>query len=133
MSDRIGVLGSAATAALGATTVYQAPVGKAAKVKFFFLMQAGAGGTTTLQVLVNGLSVMQSAALAASNYIFSARSGGLTVAPQAALPTGLTNVATPAPADQVYFLSPGQSLSYVIGGAAAISMNAQVVGTEIDV
>lgn len=133
MSDKIGVLGSASTTALGATTVYQVPVGKAAKVKIMFLAQAGAGGTSTLQMLSKGLSIMQSAALAASNFIFSARTGGLTVAAQAALPTGLTNVTSVAPADQVYFLSAGDSISYVIGGSAFISMNFQVVGTEIDV
>lgn len=133
MSDKIGVLGAASAVALGATTAYQVPVGKAAKVKIFFLGQAGAGGTSTLQILVNGISVLQSAAYTASHFMFSARSGGISVASQAALPTGLTNVVSPAPADQVYYLSAGQSISYVIGGGAFISMNMQIVGTEIDV
>jgi len=133
MSDKIGVLGSNTATVLGAATAYLCPVGKAAKFKIFFLAQAGAGGTTTLQVLVNNITVLQSAAMAASNFVFSVRGAGLIVAPQAALPTGLTVATTPAPADQVYEVSAGQSVTYVVGGAAFISMNMQIIGTEIDV
>jgi len=133
MSDKIGVLGSNTATALGTATGYLVPTSKAAKVKIFYVAQANAAGTSTLTVLVNNIPVFTTAALTASNFIFSVRGAGLTVAPQAALPTGQTVATTIAPADQTFQLSAGQSVSYTVGGSALISMNFQVIGTEIDV
>lgn len=133
MSDKIGVLGSSSAVVVGTATAYTCPAGKAAKVKIFFIMQGNAGGATTLATLVNGLTVGTVAAMTASFYVFSVKGAGLRAAEQAALPTGIGVALTVAPADPVYELSAGQTLQFTIGGAAAIAMNFQVIGTEIDV
>lgn len=133
MSDRIGVLGESAIATVGTTTAYTCPTGKAAKVRLMFQLQGNAGGGTTLAIIVNGLTVATVAAMTASYYTFSIKGAGVRVAEQAALPTGIGAGLAIAPADQIYYLSQGDTIQYTIGGAAGISMNFQVVGTEIDV
>lgn len=133
MTNKIGVLGSSTATVLGTATAYTCPAGKAAKVKIMFRMQGNAAGGTTLDMLVNNLVAASIAAMTANFYVFSTRGAGLRVAEQAAQPLGTTAALSVAPADQVYYLSAGQTIQYTIGGAAAIAMSFQVVGTEIDI
>lgn len=133
MSDRIGVLGEAATATVGTTTVYTCPTGKAAKGKWMFNLQGNAGGGSIVEFFVNGMSVGRIAAMTASFFAFSIKGAGLRVAEQAAQPTGIGSGLTVAPADPIYYLNAGDTVQYVTSGAALIAMNAQFVGTEIDV
>lgn len=133
MSDKIGVLGSSTSVVVATATAYTCPAGKAAKFKIMFRMQGNAGAGTTLAVLVNGMTVAAVAAMTASYYVFSVKGAGLRCAEQAAAPTGIAAAATVAPADPVYEVSAGQTVQFTIGGAAAIAMDFQVVGTEIDV
>lgn len=133
MSDKIGVLGSSTAAVSGTATAYTCPAGKAAKFKLMFRMQGNAGGGTTLSVLINGMTIATVAAMTASYYVFTVKGAGLRAAEQSAAPTGIAAAATVAPADPVYELSVGQTVQYIIGGADAIAMNFQVIGTEIDV
>jgi hypothetical protein len=132
MGDTIGVLGEATATTVATTTVYTCPAGKKAKVRLFFRMQGNAGGGTTLDVLVNGMSVGTVAAMTASFYVFSIKGAGLRVAEQAAAPTGIGSGLTVSPGDQIYYLNAGDTIQYTIGAAAAIAMNFQVVGAEID-
>lgn len=133
MTDKIGVLGEAATATSGTTTAYTCPTGKAAKVRLMFRAQGNAGGGTVIAILVNGLKVATVAAMTASYYVFSIKGAGLRAAEQAAEPIGTTAALTVSPADPIYFLSQGDTVQYQISGADAIAMNFQVVGIEVDV
>ena len=133
MSDKIGVLGEATSNVVATTTVYTCPAGKAAKVKLMFIAQGSGAGGTVISILVNGMTVATVAAMTASYYVFSIKGAGLRAAEQAALPIGTTTALTVAPADPIYYLNTGDTIQYTISGAAAISMNFQVVGTEIDV
>ena len=133
MSDKIGVLGEATGNTVSTTTVYTCPAGKAAKVKLMFVAQGSGAGGTIIDFLVNGMNVARVAAMTASYYVFSIKSAGLRAAEQAALPTGIGAALTVAPADPIYYLNAGDTIQYTISGAVAISMNCQVVGTEIDV
>lgn len=133
MADRIGVLGESTATAAATTTVYTCPAGKAAKVRLQFVIQGGGAGGTTLAVLVNGMTIATVAAMTASFYICSIKGAGLRIAEQAALPTGIGSGLTVAPADQIYYLSAGDTIQYTIGAVAATAMNFQVVGVEIDV
>jgi hypothetical protein len=132
MSDDIGVLGEATATTVATTTVYTCPANMAAKVRLMFVMQGNAGGGTTLAILVNGLTIGAVAAMTASFYTFSIKGAGVRVAEQAAAPTGIGSGLTVAPADQIYYLNAGDTIQYTIGAAAAIAMNFQVVGVEID-
>ncbi len=133
MGDKIGVLGSSSAVVVATATAYTCPAGKAAKLKLFFRMQGSGASGTTLDILVNGLVIASVAGMTASYYVFSTKGGGIRVVEQAAAPLGTTAALTVAPADQVYELSAGQTVQFTIGGAAAIAMNFQVIGTEIDV
>lgn len=133
MSDKIGVLGSAATSVSGTTTVYTCPTNKAAKGKLMFKLQGNAGGGSIVEFFVNGLSIGKIAAMTASYFVFSIAGAGLRVAEQAAAPTGIGSGLTVAPADQIYYLSQGQTVQYTVSGADLIAMNCQFVGAEIDV
>lgn len=133
MSDKIGVLGSGTTAAIGTTTVYTCPTAKAAKMKMQFSLQGNAAGASVVEFFVNGMSIGKIAAMTASFFCFSIAGAGLRVAEQAAQPTGIGSGLTVAPAEAIYFLSAGQTVTYIVSGAALIAMNCQVVGTEIDV
>lgn len=133
MSDKIGVLGEASGTTVGTTTVYTCPTAKAAKGKLMFNLQGNAGGGSIIEWFVNGCSIGKIAAMTASYYVFSIKGAGLRVAEQAAQPTGIGAGLTVAPADQIYFLNAGDTVQYAVSGAALISMNAQFVGTEIDV
>lgn len=133
MGDKIGVLGSATATAVATTTVYTCPASKAAKVKLMMRVQ---GDTNTqVAILVNGLEVARNAAMTANHYNYSIAGGGIYAyaAGNAAAPSGLANALTVAPADPVFFLSAGQTIQYTVVTQAALAMNFQVVGTEIDV
>jgi len=132
MSNKIGVLGEATTATVATTTVYTCPTAKAAKVSIMYIFQADAGGTTTFAIAVNGITVASKGATTASHYMWSSTAALLPTS-TAALPTGLAAATTVAPAPGVYYLSAGDIISYTIGTATALTMNMQVVGTEIDV
>jgi len=133
MSDKIGVLGESSIATVGTTTVYTCPTSKAAKCKLMGKFKANAAGGTVIDVFVNGLKVAHVAAMTADFYTFTVSGAGLRVAEQAAEPLGTTAALTVAPADQIYYLSAGDTVQYAISGAAAAEANMQVVGVEIDV
>lgn len=133
MSDKIGVLGEATVTTVGTTTVYTCPTAKAAKGKIMFNLQGNAAGGSIVEFFVNGCSIGRIAAMTASFYCFSVRGAGLRIAEQAAQPTGIAAALTVAPADPIYYLNAGDTIQYVTSGAALITMNCQVVGTEIDV
>lgn len=131
MADKIGVLGENDAIAVGTQTVYTVPAQKAARVKIMFRGQAGGAGTTTLQVLVNGMVIFATGAIAASNYIHS--SSEQMYAANAAAPAGATLAGTVGPAPQEYYLSENDTVQYIIGGADMTAFEMFVVGAEIDV
>lgn len=133
MSDRVGVLGESTIATVGTTTVYTCPASKAAKGRFMFSAQCNAAGGTVIAFYVNGMTIATVAAMTASYYVFSVKGTGLRAAEQAALPIGTTTLLTVTPADPIYYLNAGDTIQYAISGAAAISMNIQFVGVEVDV
>lgn len=132
MGDRIGVLGEASGTTVGTATVYTCPTGKMARGRVMFGLQGNAGGASTIEWFINGLSIGKVAAMTASYYVFSIKGAGLRVAEQAAQPTGIAAALTVAPADPIYYLNEGDTVQYAVGGAALISMNAQFVGFEGD-
>ena len=131
MADKIGVLGEQTATAVATATVYICPANKAAKVRIMARWQ----GDTNSQVamLVNGVEVARCAAMTASNYNHTVRGGGLLGGNVAAAPDGTTAAKTVAPADMIYYLSPGDTIQYTVITAALLAMNCQVVGVEIDV
>lgn len=133
MSDKIGVLGESTTASLGTATPYTVPAGKGAKFRIMFVAQGNAAGGTVIAIAVNGMTIATIAAMTANFYVFSIKGAGLRAAEQAALPIGTTAALTVAPADPIYYANVGDTVTYTISGAAAISMNFQVVGVEVDV
>ena len=133
MTDKIGVLGEATTATAATTTVYTVPAGKAAKCQ---IMWDGAshGSTATgdLTITVNGIDVAVVLNMTAARFLHS--NSTLLVNPEtAAAPTGATELLTVAPAPFIYYLSAGDTVTYTIGTLTMVSMNMQVIGTEIDV
>lgn len=132
MADKLGVLGSSTTASLGTVTAYTVPTAKAARCKLFFKAKGAAAGGTIIDIFVNGLKIGRVGAMTADYYVFSIKGAGLRVAEQAAEPTGIAAGLTVAPADQVYYLSAGDTVQYTISGVAAAAMDFQVVGFELD-
>lgn len=133
MSDKIGVLGEITTATLGTATAYTCPAAKAAKVRLMFIGQGNGGGGTTIDILVNGMTVAKVAAMTASYYVFTVKGAGIRAAEQAAYPTGIGTTVSVCPSDPIFYLNAGDTVQYTVGGAAMISMNFQVVGVEVDV
>lgn len=131
MSDTMGVLGSASTLTVGTTTVYTCPVGKAAKVKIFALLQSGVN--TDVGILVNGIEVARSGAMTNLHYWFSNGGAGLMRAAATTKPTGASAAETVQPAAPIFFLSVGQTIQYTVTTAALLAASFQVVGVEIDV
>lgn len=133
MSDKIGVLGEATATAVATATVYTCPANKAAKVRIMSRFQ----GDTNSQVafLVNGMEVARNTAMTANHYNYTIQGGGFFAyaAGNAAAPTGLANALTVAPADPIYYLSPGDTIQYTVVTAALLAMNCQVVGIEVDI
>ena len=137
MTDKIGVLGEVADATASRTVathvVYTVPSGKAAKCQIMWSGQSnGSGGTGDLTINVNGIDVAVVLNITAARYIHS--NSTLMVNPEtAAAPTGATALLTVAPAPFVYYLSAADTISYTVGDLVMVSMDMQVVGTEIDV
>ncbi len=131
MADIMGVLGEASTLTVGTTTVYTCPVGKAAKVRLMALFQAGVN--TDVGILINGIEVARSGAMTNLHYWFTNGGAGLMRAAATTKPTGASAAETIQPAAPIYYLSVGDTIQYTIATAAALAVNAQVVGIEIDV
>ncbi len=131
MSDSIGVLGSAAVLTAATTTIYTVGSGKAAKGRIFYKMQGAADGTTDLTITVNGLAVMVTANITASNFAFSSPNAMLEIL--ATEPTGVDGDTTAAPAPIEFWLSAGDTVTYTLAGSDALAASFQFVGTEIDV
>lgn len=132
MADKIGVLGELTNAAVGTFVAYTVPTGKAARVKLSYFGQAGAGGTSTLSITVNGIVIFLTGAIGASTYIGSVRTQTYAILAGASW-TGLTDITTQAPAVQEFYLSAADTVEYIIGTAAFQSMKFEVVGIEVDV
>lgn len=132
MSDNVGVLGSAVATAVATATVYTCPAGKAARVRLMARFQ----GDTNSQVaiLVNGIEVARNTVMTTAHYNYTIKGGGIYAyaGGAAAAPTGLANALAVAPADPIYYLSEGDTIQYTVITTALLSMNFQVVGTEID-
>lgn len=130
MSDNIGVLGSSSAIVTGTATAYTCPTNKGAKVKIMYAAQADTN--STLAILVNGCVVATVGAMTANHYTWSAAGAGVAGADSATAPTGASAAQTVAPADQIYYLSAGDTIQYTVGTLALKAMNFQVVGVEID-
>lgn len=131
MSDLIGVLGQSTNGVVGTTTPYTCPSGKAAKVKLMY--RAVAGANSTLAVAVNGMTIFQSAALTVSHVVYTTSLLMFNDAATAATITGASDALTVSPGPKEYYLSEGDTVTYVVGTTDFSSMNFQVVGTEVDV
>jgi hypothetical protein len=133
MADKIGVLGSSTTASVATTTAYTVPAAKAARVKIQWTAAShGSNSTGDLTITVNGAAVATRLNLTAARYYHS-NSTLMVSAVETAAPTGDSAILTVAPAPFEYYLSAGDTVTYTVGTDALVSMNFQVVGTEIDV
>lgn len=95
------------------------------------LMQFGVN--SDVGILVNGVEVARTGAMATGNYMWTAKGVGMWgAAAGATKPTGLTGLQTVAPCDPIYYLSAGQTIQIVIATANLLANSLQVVGTEID-
>lgn len=132
MADVIGVLGAASATTVATTTVYTCPAGKAAKVRLMCVFQGSAN--TQVAILVNGMEVARNGAMTVNQYNHTIKGGGIYAyaTSAAALPNGVANALTVAPADPIFYLSEGDTIQYTIITAVALAMNFQVVGIEID-
>jgi hypothetical protein len=132
MADNGGVLSSASALTVGTTTVYTCPAGHFAKVKIMGRWQGGVN--TTLDILVNGMTVASIAAMTTSHYTFTNGGAGLLRASGANAPTGASAAETvqPGPASNTYFLSAGDTIQYVVGTANMLAAQCDVVGVEVE-
>jgi hypothetical protein len=133
MADIIGVLGAATTTAIGATTVYTVPSGKAAKVKIQWVGKAGADSNGDLSFTVNGMLVASWLNLITVEFFHSTTTLLIADGSITAEPTGATAALTVAPAPFEYYLSAGDTVVYTIATTAMNEMHVQVVGTEVDI
>jgi hypothetical protein len=134
MSDKIGVLGSAAVLTAATTPIYTVPTGKAAKGRIFYRVVGNSDASTDITITVNDVIVMTHSNITASNILFSSpnaiKEGPLATTAQ----TGVDGDTTGAPAPIEYFLSAADIVSYTLAGSAALAGTSfQFVGTEIDV
>lgn len=129
MADNIGVLGSSTAASVGTHTPYTVPSGKAAKVKIMF--RGTAGVSSTLALIINGMTVFTTAALSSGNISFSTTLV-MHNSDAAANIVGGADATTIAPGPKEYYLSAGDTVQYTIGTAAFSAMDVQVVGIETD-
>ena len=115
--------------------MYTVPSGKAAKCQIMWHGESHASTSTgDLTITVNGIPVATVLNITAANEVFS--NSTLMVSAEAATATGATGATallTVAPAPFVYYLSAADTITYTIGTLTMVSMNMQVVGTEIDV
>lgn len=130
MSDIIGVLGSLTTAVIGTATPYTVPSGKAAKVKIEY--RGVSGINSTLAVAINGLTIFGTAALTTGHVIYTTTLLMVNDAATASVIDGSSDAKVVAPGPKEYYLSEGDTVTYVIATADFSSMNFQVVGTEVD-
>jgi hypothetical protein len=130
VTDIIGVLGEASTLTVGTTTVYTVPVGKAAKVKIFALLQSGVN--SDVGILINGIEVARSGAMTNLHYWFTNGGAGLMRAAATTKPTGASAAETIQPAAPIYYLNVGDTVQYLVATAALLAASVQVVGVEID-
>lgn len=128
MADRIGVLDAVSAVTVATQTAYTVPAGCAAKVRIQF--RGVAGTNSTLAILINGMTVMTSAALTSGNVSYSTYSV-MHKSDAAASIVGSADSSTIAPFQREYFLSAGDTVQYTIGTAAFSVMDFQVVGTEV--
>lgn len=134
MSDKIGILGRNSSPIVGTATVYTCPNNKGAKGRLIFSGVNAAVGNATIEIFVGGISIFKSANIAVSNFVYSIRGDGLiNSATQAAQPDGTTAAKTVQPAHGIYFLSPGDTVQYIIAGNAFASFQCQFIGAEVDV
>ena len=129
MADKIGVLGETTATAVGTATIYQVPTGKAAKGKFFY--KGTLANTGTVELKVNGVSVMKPSAASGAEIIFSS-TDALYENTGATEPTGAASNTTVGNAPQEYYLSAGDLVELVVGVVSLTDSNFQFVGTEID-
>ena len=127
MSDVVGVLGEASTATAGTTTAYTVPSGKAAKVQFMY--RGTAGVSSTLAVIVNGITIFTTGALTSTQLSVSTKTEMHKANPTL---TGNGTDSVVAPAPYYFYLSEGDTVQYVIGTAAFADFKFQVVGVEVD-
>lgn len=133
MSDSIGILGRAAATTVGTTTAFTCPAGFAAKGRLMFQGLNAGVGNATLEIIVGGIPVFTSGNVATSNYIYSFQlAGAISSGTQTAAPDGTTAAKTCAPALPIFFLNPGDTVQYIIGGNAFANMQVQFVGVLID-
>lgn len=128
MADRIGVLDAASTVTATTTTAYTVPAGCAARVRILF--RGVAGSNSTLAILINGMTIMLTAALTSGTVSYSTYSV-LHKNDAAASIVGSADGTTVAPFQREYFLSANDTIQYTIGTAAFSSMDFQVVGVEV--
>jgi hypothetical protein len=134
MTDKIGVLGeSSATsaAAAGTTTVYTVPASKAAKVKLMCTAAHGADSLGSLSATVNGAVVALAPTLVSGEFTLS--NSTLLFGTTTSAPDGLTAAKTVSPAPFEYYLSAADTVAFTVATTGLVSINFQVVGTEIDV
>lgn len=135
MAAKLGILGEATTVTAGTTTVYTVPASKAAKGRLRFF--ANLPNTSTLQLLVNGLTIWADTAgaseFAASAATIAAPGTAVILNLQATNPfatAGATHVSALIPQD--FYLNAGDTVQYTIGVVDATSIRVQFEGVEDD-
>lgn len=131
MSDIIGTLGESSAAVVGTQTLYTCPSGKAAKGKLMY--RGVAGVNSTLAFTVNGIKLFQSAAITATHVVYTTTALIFNDAATDGAVNGSSDALTVAPAPKEYYLSEGETITYVIATADFASFKAVFVGTEVDV
>lgn len=130
MTDKIGTLGKLSTLTIGTNLVYTCPVGKAARFKIFYRITAGVN--TVFAITINGIKILQTAALTATHIVYS--TPAFLLANNAATePLGTTDATSVGPAPTEYYLAAGETVSYTVTTADLTFASVQVVGVEIDV
>ena len=134
MSDKIGVLGEAATITTGTTTAYTCPAGKAAKVRIMWKGTAHASNSTgDLTITVNGIVVAERLNMPATELFWSTSTLMIHDPSVSVNPDGSTALLTCSPAPFDYYLSAADTVTYTVGTDNMVAMQLQVVGTEVDV
>lgn len=129
MSNLGGVLGENTNTAVGTYTLYQVATAKWARGRFFMRAQAGAGGTATLALLINGVTVAQTAAFTASHFVWT--KNDVLINSGATAPTGASGL-TVLPFAYDFYLSALDLVQYTIAGEAFTTMRIQFVGVELN-
>lgn len=130
MTDKIGTLGKLATLTVGTNLVYTCPVGKAARIKLFYRVTAGV--STVFAITVNGIKVLQTAALTTGHFVYSTPAF-LSANNATTEPVGTADATSVGPAPTEYYLAAGETVTYTVTTADLLAASVQVVGVEIDV